>query len=400
MNKSSIVWKTQACNPAIASVRYRCLLPALYLDGGDFKSTILEGTEDIDFFDNVKAIIFVKTFSKHDYYLANKAHQNGVPIILDLCDNIFVKNYSNSSNFSEFEPMSKLAAAIVTTGSELLKIIQQRIGAKNIFVIPDQVETLKSVQKSCLMVKQWRMSRYRLMSVTNKIDSFIKSHKHRFSYKKVAGYLRISIAVSKLYFLKYIKQPVNNMETSHDLLPTYKRVVWFGNHGASHSNFGMGSLLSIQRNLEEINKKIPIELLVISNNKEKFDNLIKPFSIKTRYKKWAAHTIFNDISESDVCVLPSYNDEFSLSKSPNRTLLALSLGVPVVATSFPAVEELSSCIVLDDWDYGLTTYLSKKERVSDDISKAKEIIDANFSGNAVAEKWSSVLQQLVHHRLI
>jgi len=399
-NKNLIVWKTQSCNPAIASVRYRCLLPALFLDQENLKSTILEGTEDIDFFDNVKAIIFVKTFTKHDYDLANKAHKNGVPIILDLCDNIFVKNYSNISNFSEFESMSKLAAVIITTGCELSRILRNRFNTINVTIIPDQVESLDSVEKCCMMIKQWRRSRYGLMHMTNQIESYLKSLKYRFSKKKMAGYSRIPIRLLTLCYLKFIKCPAANIESTHDLQQTYKRIVWFGNHGASHSTFGIGSLLAIQKNLEEINKKIPIELLVISNNIEKFDNLIKPFSLKTTYKKWTLQTIFKDIADSDVCVLPSFNDEFSLSKSPNRALLALSLGVPVIATRFPAIEGLSSCIILDDWDNGLYTYLSDDKRVSDDIIKANKIIEDSYSGASVAKKWTSVFRQLVQYRQI
>lgn len=392
--KNSIVWKTQSYNPAIASVRYRCLLPALYLSDKGYESIILQGTEDIDLFDDLQALIFVKTFSKHDYLLAKKAHQNGVPVVLDLCDNIFVKNYSNSNNFSEFDAMSKLATAIITTGSELSKIIQQRIGAKNVLVIPDQVETLESVQKSYLMVMQWRKSRYRLMGGINKIDSFIKANKYRLSLKKLVVYCRVLFAILRKYFFQYINRPLKALEAHHDLNPTYKRIIWFGNHGAPHSNFGMGSLLLIKKNLEEINRTAPIELTVISNNIEKFNNLIQPFPIKTRYKKWTALTIFKDISEADLCVLPSYNDEFSLCKSPNRTLLSLSLGVPVVATAFPAIEELSGCIILDDWDTGLSTYLNNEDRVFDDVNKAKKIIKDRFSADSVGEKWNSLLKQI------
>ena len=170
-------------------------------------------------------------------------------------------------------------------------------------------------------------------------------------------------------------------------------MIWFGNHGAPHSNFGMRSLFLIQNHLEDLNRKIPIELLVVSNNEELFTNLIKPFSIKTTYQRWDVFTIFNDISNSDVCIVPSCDDEFSRSKSPNRTLLALSLGVPVVATRFTLSEELSKFIIFDDWVGGLTTYLTNNARVSDDIRAAKKIIETNFSGNSVAAKWLPILLQ-------
>ena len=401
MNKNKrIVWKTQSAETRIASVRYRCLLPALNLTQLGYESVIIQKNEVINYFDNVQAIIFVKTFSKHDYLLACKAHESGVPVILDLCDNIFVDRYANIQNFDQFVAMSKIAAVIVTTGDELQNIIKQHVECTAVIVIPDQVETAESVQKLQVHLKIWRKSRYIFMATSSQLHSYINSKQYDQPHKRIAGYARVSIAVAKQYWNKYSSYFKKEIETTQESDALYKRVVWFGNHGAAHSNFGMGSLLSIQRNLEDLNKKIRIELLVVSNNKEKFDSLIKPFSIKTRYKKWNVHTIFNDIADSDVCVLPSYNDEFSLSKSPNRALLALSLGVPVVATRFTALEELSSCIILDDWDGGLTTYLTKNDRVSDDISKAKKILEANFSGNAVAAKWASILLQLTHHRSI
>ena len=76
MNKKRVVWKTLSAETRVASVRYRCLLPALNLAERGYESVIIQKNEVINYFDNVQVIIFVKTFSKHDYLLACEAHKN------------------------------------------------------------------------------------------------------------------------------------------------------------------------------------------------------------------------------------------------------------------------------------------------------------------------------------
>jgi hypothetical protein len=49
------------------------------------------------------------------------------------------------------------------------------------------------------------------------------------------------------------------------------RVIWFGRHGSFHSDFGMGLLRPVIEELERAHRDRPIELVVISNNRVRFD---------------------------------------------------------------------------------------------------------------------------------
>ena len=55
--------------------------------------------------------------------------------------------------------------------------------------------------------------------------------------------------------------------------PSKKSIIWFGNYGGRHSNFGMFSLRPTLKHLAQINREQPLELVVVSNNETVFDAL-------------------------------------------------------------------------------------------------------------------------------
>jgi glycosyltransferase involved in cell wall biosynthesis len=154
----------------------------------------------------------------------------------------------------------------------------------------------------------------------------------------------------------------------------------------------MPSLAEICEQLLRVNEKIPIKLLVVSNDFNAYQKMIAGFPFLSAYKKWNYRHIFDDISGADVCVIPNSKDDFSRCKSPNRTLLALSLGVPVVATDVSSIDDLKNCVILDEWENGLFTYLNDPQRVARDIARAKLILDEKYSSNAVARLWDELFQ--------
>ena len=89
--KKVIAWKVGAANPRIASVRYRCFMPIEGLAERGISSVVLETGETFRDFSDILALIFVKSFSREDAVLAARAREASVPIILDLCDHIFIK---------------------------------------------------------------------------------------------------------------------------------------------------------------------------------------------------------------------------------------------------------------------------------------------------------------------
>ena len=90
-------------------------------------------------------------------------------------------------------------------------------------------------------------------------------------------------------------------------------------------------------------------------------------------------------------VVPNSRDEFSICKSANRVTLALSQGVPVVATRIPSLEPLADCVLFDDFRAGVSAYLEDRKLAAEHLSRAELVLAREYSAEAVAERWLSVL---------
>ncbi|NEQ55291.1 MAG: glycosyltransferase family 4 protein, partial [Leptolyngbya sp. SIO3F4] len=171
-------------------------------------------------------------------------------------------------------------------------------------------------------------------------------------------------------------------------------VLWFGNHGAKYGKFGMLNILELSEVLEELYKELNFNLLVVSNNYQKYLDHIAVLNISSSYLEWHPTQIYDYISASDVVIIPNSKTDFSICKSANRAILALSLNVPVVATRTPALELFESSVIFDDWEYGLRSYLSNKSMTKEHVQKAQAVIQQNYSGSVIAQQWMNLLQQV------
>jgi glycosyltransferase involved in cell wall biosynthesis len=468
-----LIWKTNDLNINIASVRYRCLLPLRYLELIDYKSCVYSKNDRLKFQSKSDIIIFVKSFTAHDLDLAQQANQAGVPIILDICDNIFLEEYISpeSQNLPPsqiFKQMSQIASAIVTTGVTLKGFIQAEIGTSiPIFVIPDGNETLTDVKQAFLFVKwqRWlKLAIYRpisllaIIQITGKSKLFADQRKSYAWLRKnlIIKYFNIHLFKKKIFklrgrisrivkYLLRIQPPVeiltnqnlnyleNNPESNPPLPLTIavsipeskpelnkntdelaqltifnpntastgetKRIIWFGNHGASYGNFGMLNILDVAEPLIKLSHEIDFTLLVVSNNYEKYRQHILPLPFNTDYITWNPFDIYQYISQSHVTIVPNSKSDFSICKSANRAVLSLSLGVPVVATKTPALEIFNDCIICDEWESGLRAYLSDRQIVNQHLNVAQSIIENNYSGKAIANQWANALNQVVSNRV-
>lgn len=395
-----VAWKVIGLNPSIASVRYRCLFPLLSLNDAGWRSVVFEeGEALID--EQVAAAVFVKSFTDADVTLARRLHNKKIPIFLDLCDNVFVKRYAADALVSpvgRFDEMAYLASAIVVPTEELARTVWRRLSPeRRIEVIPDQLESLSE-------------SRY----FASSRQSDPRLNRHLISRKYSRG---ASPPLQRLVrFARWLGSKANRsiLSPSGTTIQTElkltqrecdkprggrKRLIWFGTHGASYSTFGMGTIQEVIPSLIELNKTLPLELLVVSNNEEKFRTLAKDLPFPTTYRPWGLLTIFEDLASSDVCVLPNPRDAFSVCKSPNRAVLALSMGVPVVATGIPSLAPLKDCIITDDWLAGLHIYLTDADRRARDLRKAADVIAEYYSAQAVCSQWLGLLEEFVDPRL-
>lgn len=409
-NNNTIIWKTLHAKYSIASSRYRCLLPAMSLINHGFKSIVLQKNETVNNYNNVIALIFVKTFTSHDLELAKDAHQHGVPIYIDLCDNIFVSYYVNKPMYCCFTEIAKLSKVIVTTGQELATLIKQHLLAPiQVVIIPDQLETLDNnlqLQK-LLQLREFSQpelilekgsAKFNFTSMKRDFKNKLKSNPIFLDHIKGFHFLLKRMRLAIKYITKNKNIKFNYFLTKTKLNDQFitspaKRVIWFGNAGGGFSTFGLPSLAAISNHLIEVNRTTPIKLLVVSNDYQQYCELIKPLPFLTDYKQWSPNKIFQDIASADLCIIPNTKDDFSICKSPNRTLLALSLKVPVVATRIPSLSALESCIILNDWVNGCKTYLTDKGKVQDDLNAATKIIDNYYSSDVIAKQWNQLLKR-------
>jgi hypothetical protein len=169
------------------------------------------------------------------------------------------------------------------------------------------------------------------------------------------------------------------------------RVIWFGRHGSFHADFGMGLLKPVIEELERVHRDRPVELVVISNNRVRFDALTHGVKIFTRYEAWSNERVFFELSRADLFVMPSAADPFSVCKSANRAVLSLVNNVPVVATYLESLEPLRDVIMLDDWRAGIEAYLFDRLVAREHLRRAQPILAEHFSIEAIGRQWNAVL---------
>ncbi|MEX0830746.1 MAG: hypothetical protein WD032_10940 [Nitrospirales bacterium] len=432
-----IGWKVSTLSPIVASVRYRALLPMLALEEQNVKSRLF-ANGDVTNLDGLDLLIIIKSFSIDDVSLAHEARVRGIPLVFDLCDNIFVDGYGKSTTNwvrDVFFSITKYASAIVTSTAPLAdEIRRQSEDCVPIYIVPDGIETQPLVELGLQ-----RLKAAQLITVTREKglcvdtwDNVIKKLKslRGSSFKgilfRMAGFCRRKFSVHALkikisdsmYLYKtsrnpqaiqvqlepsgvpdtlgnrcYVNQAPIGGETATHINKRIHRILWFGHHGAPYASFGMLDLLHIRKELEAIAVEFPVELIVVSNNFEKFLKFIQPIKIPSRYVEWSVEGMAQHVKNSDIVVVPNTCDPFSYCKSSNRTVLALACCVPVVATSTPALTDLRECIQLDDFIGGLRRYLSDRDFAKRQADCGRKLVQELYGQAAIGQAWLGIIEK-------
>ncbi|WP_162912951.1 glycosyltransferase family 4 protein [Rhodospirillaceae bacterium SYSU D60014] len=352
-SRITIAWYAPERDPQVASLRYRCFLPAAHLEALGFDSVFISRT-NLKEVRKADCLVIVKYFDPWSLAAAHLADDAGIPVLLDQCENIWHPSYRGASGKvwrKYFDALAALASAVITPSLFLADIARRSLPRElPVLMVPDPVES----------EADWRL---------------------------VTAMLRRQGGASQP---KGTRQKSSAVATVASGLPG-KRILWFGNHGSGHAK-GMLSLLSIAPILERISRDIPLHLVVASNSRDKYDRYIEPLALPTAYVDWDPVAIHELIRSADLCVMPNPTDDLMLAKSSNRITLALGHGTPVVATMLPALEPLKACIVADDWEHGIRAYLTDPVLVKRHLDSAAAIIAADYSGAAVATKWAETLR--------
>jgi glycosyltransferase involved in cell wall biosynthesis len=460
-----LIWKTNTSSARTASYRYRCLLPVQHLAKSGYSSVIYSRAERVYCPHRAAALVFMKSFTNEDVNTCQLAVNKGIPVILDLCDNIFIDEYAEERDLDyspreNFRTMAAISSAIVTTGPALKQAIEAFVAdPPPVWVIPDGCETLADVHYA-LALKDWRRRLEILHQSPLAVGSILETQvlifkkdlihylkRQRSRVRRLAarakGRVKATLALAEApaameqpEFLpgwlrgKQPSAPIHQREATRNLpspaaalfTPTpepqgwdscstglapeskpipaepRKTVLWFGNHGTSYGQVGLENILSVTPALHHLNQSIPLRLRIVSNSYDKYLNLIEPLPFPTEYLEWHPTEVYQHIASSDVVIIPNSKSPFSICKSANRAILALSLGVPVVATKTPALAPFQDCILFDDWDFGLQQYLNQPEFVAKHIQQAQAMIESTYSGAAIARQWIHLLDTLQQPR--
>lgn len=379
-----LAWLAAVADPNVASFRYRCLIPAWALrDHGHDSTIFVDEVPDAEGYD---ALIAVKSAGRRVDEAAARFRAAGKPVYLDLCDNVFVPGYAQRRgpelSAGSVSGLARQVSGIITPNSALDRVACAHLRPMQSWVIPDAALTPDAYQA----MNAWLPSK-----VANRarggVDRLFAGARRSDRGAKVA-------ANAAAGHDKH-GHDVFGVDTDWlvDHLPDETaRVIWFGRHGSFHADFGMGLLRPVISELEQAHRERPIELVVISNNRGRFDALTHEANVFTRYEDWSNERVFFELSRADLFVMPSGVDPFSLCKSANRAVLALANGVPVAASYLESLEPLRDAIVIDDWRAGIDAYLLDRDVAEAHLALARPILAEEFSIAAIGRKWNAALE--------
>lgn len=334
--------------------------------------------------DEADLLVFSKAFGAADVAAAREANERGLPVALDLCDNIFMPAYGANSNprpADAFRAMARHASLISCTTEPMAQLIREQIGGDvRVCVIPDSVETDKLVreQQSLLDVS---------LPPTGARGPRLKSY--------VAGARRWLIDRVRRSSQGTGAAKNGPQTDTRGVNYSGKTIIWFGNHGSEHGDHGLNDILRFREALEAVASEHDVRLLVVTNNRSRFEHLIAPIAMQTDYLEWSPSVLGQALAASDITIVPNSLDEFSIGKSANRSVMSLCVGVPVVATPTAALSPLGNAVWTGDPAAGLRIYLSSPERSAIDVQAGRALVDQHFSLDAVGRQWRDCLGALV-----
>jgi hypothetical protein len=417
-------WKLSALNVGMASVRYRALFPLLALSELGITSKVFASGWARNL-DGVDVLVIVKSFTADDIALAQAAVDRRIPVIYDLCDNVFVDGYGYNSVTSPIDVVRQIATvatAFVTPTEALANVLRDQLGEHLVVhVVPDGIETSMLVKAAAQVIIKAREGERRRSLLLRMRDTFglrlilgrLRTASVRGISYRLAKYTYSTLEPIRARLLGRPSRTAlgsvlsasssfghqrfrNDKNLSRCLeLPissaNARRLLWYGNHGAKHGGrFGMSDLVDNRAALEMIAATFDVELVVVSNSIEKFHQLIAPLAIPSRYVEWTPENVQDELARAEIVLVPNSCDAFSLCKSANRTVLALMANRPVVATSTPALTPLGTCIEMGDFYTGIQNYLAEPSRAAGHLAIARERCEQLYGQQTIANSWQLV----------
>ena len=347
-----IAWKPRYSDPRVASTRIRCLNPLAELQAQGYPIELFNRRR----VDEYAAVVYSKSYDDATYDEARALQKRGVRVVLDLCDNHFYNPNGLASlrnAAAQLRRMMALADELVASTAAMAEVMRAELSTpRSITIIEDAVETEIRGVRSQFWQHWWESRQVAILLL-----------------RLAAGY-------------RDGRTPL----------------VWFGIHGGPNAQYGMLDLLKLRPLLENLSRRYPLSLTVISNSREKYNRAIKSWPFPTHYLNWNADTLFTALRAHAIAVIPVSENPFTRCKSNNRLALSLSVGLAVVADSIPSYRDFADCCFLDDWQSGLERYLSDPEVRRRHVERGQTIILREWSITRLAEKWRDFFDTLLAKR--
>lgn len=407
--KLRVGWKVASLSPGIASVRYRAMLPLLALESVGVESTVFVSPAEENL-DGLDVLVIVKSLAPEDIPLAEAAVARGIAVVYDLCDNVFLEGYTvkgGGSASALFLSIAGYASCIVTTTEPLAQEVRRRTSDIPVVVIPDGIETVPLTLQITERLRRaeareaarrpasggaWRHVRKMLVLVQEEGIGSAPRLLRKLLYRSrnaAAGHLRARLEARRHRAAARQRARREPAVEGHSDVRT---ILWFGNHGAPYARFGILDILEYREALETLAGECPVQLVVISNHEEKYEKHIRSLRIPSRYVEWSPQAVAQWLQKAAVAIVPNTLDPFSLCKSANRTVLALSHGVPVVATPTPALEPLAQFVHLGAPLDGLRACMVHPEQARAQAQQGYRLAEELFGQPALARAWLQVVE--------
>ncbi|MCW2411755.1 MULTISPECIES: glycosyltransferase [unclassified Sphingobium] len=366
--KLRVGWYIKDSDANSASARYRCFHFARVLEG-EFENIFISNFKDMKSgINELDAVIIVKRLDQSTIELAALARLAQKPIFLDLCDDVAHPLHSAQkapyASLTSLVALAPVLSGIVTPSAEMAERLQgylldNRLSGPPCHVIPDIAETRALFEAT---------------------ERFVRS-KRSFPYS--APLLHTKPNDSSAF--KYGR----------------KKILWFGNYGGQHSNFGIFSLKPKMKHLREFHQKFPIELTVISNSEIAYESLVIDCGFPTRYVEWSSSSVYDELEQTDAVLLSTGDDEFCNVKSSNRALQALAASVPVISEKSSALTEFEDIIFSAYLPRSLHACLGpdSESKIRTKLDLAEPILQ-RYTPERLVNHWSNLLKSAISKSLL
>lgn len=292
-------------------------------------------------------VVVSRRYDDDTVRLLRQFKHRGGRVVLDLCDNHFLPSSQQAKHLHRVDnlrALAELADVVVTASAALAQIVTRECpAARRVVAIGDMPDDLRIVttplwQRALL---GWQLARER------------------------AHLARVAA-------------------------PGVCRLVWFGYANKRQKDAGMEELTHLLPTLAALGRKYPLHLSVISNNAARYQQLIAPALLSSRYIEWHASTFDPLLSMHHVALIPASAHESTACRSDNRVLTALRAGLAVVADPVPSYAPYGDVIQLGAMENGVWLYVSDPARRSADAARGQAMVAQAGHAEQVLAQWLDV----------